>query len=73
MTGRRFICDFSGFDFPITEAVRNWDGALVHRRFVDKRNPQDFVKAVRESIPAVSRPEPTDVFVAIGEITQESL
>mgnify|MGYP001592755338 CR=1 FL=1 len=73
MSHQRFICDQSGFDFPISEAVRAWDGALVHRRFRDTRNPQDFVKAVRESIPAVSRPEPTDVFVAIGEITQESL
>jgi len=43
------ICDFSGFKFPLDQLVRNWDGAMVHRRFVDKRNPQDFVRGVRDN------------------------
>lgn len=69
MKNARFICDASGFDFPLSEAVRQWDGALVHRRFVDKRNPQDFVTSVRDNRPLpFSRPEPADVFLSTNEV-----
>ena len=69
-----FICSLSGFKFPISEAVKNWNGLLVHRSFVDKRNPQDFVKAVPESMALpVSNPEPTDTFLGTNEVTAASL
>lgn len=72
--GPRFICDHSGFDFPLSEAVKQWDGALVHRKFADKRNPQDFVKGVRDDqrLP-ISRPEAPDVFLGTNEVTAEDL
>jgi hypothetical protein len=62
---QRGICQRSGFDYPMHELVREWTGLLVHRRFVDTRNPQDFVTGVRESPPPrVSSPEPPDAFLA---------
>lgn len=67
------ICHASGFEFPLRELVRQWDGALVHPRFCDKRNPQDYVTGVRERALPYTSPEGADVFVATNEVTPESL
>lgn len=53
----RVICDASGFLCWASETVRQWDGARVHRRYVDKRNPQDFVRSVRDN-QSVPNPRP---------------
>ena len=68
------ICEFSGFKVNHDELVRNWDGAMVHRRFADRRNPQDFVRGVldNQAIPN-ARPEAADVFLSTNEVTPESL
>ena len=67
------ICDFSGFKYPMSELVRNWDGALVHWRFVDKRSPQDFVRGKPDNrAPARSRPEAPDTFIST-QITADDL
>jgi len=60
------ICDASGFKVPLSNLVRQWDGAMVDRRFVDRRNPQDFVRGVpdRQDLP-YSRPEGPDQAVGI--------
>lgn len=58
------ICDASGFKCYADELVRQWDGAMVLPRFLDKRNPQDFVRGVAERQPRISRPEPADTFLA---------
>ena len=70
----RFICDMSGFDFPRGQAVKNWDGAMVHRRFADVRNPQDFVTGRRdnEALPW-SRPEADDTFLTTNQVTAAGL
>lgn len=73
MRNARGICQASGFDFPLSELVRQWDGMLVHPRFLDKRNPQDFVRAARESVLPYTSPEGADVFVGTNEVTPESL
>lgn len=67
------ICDASGFKVPLSHLVRQWDGALVDKRFVDKRNPQDFVRGVRDdqSLP-YSRPEAPDTFIS-SEVTPDDL
>lgn len=69
----RGICDASGFEYPLRDLVRQWDGAMVHPRFCDKRNPQDFVRSVRESVLPFTRPEGPDVFVEPGDISPEDL
>lgn len=54
--------------------MRQWDGALVHHSFVDKRNPQDFVTGVPDGRPLrEARPESPDVFLTTNEVTPESL
>lgn len=61
----RAICDASGFKCYADELVRQWDGAMVLPRFLDRRNPQDFVTGVRDNVPpAISRPESADVFIS---------
>jgi hypothetical protein len=53
----------SGFKVPLSNLVRQWDGEMVDRRFVDKRNPQDFVRgrADEDGLP-FARPEAPDRF-----------
>lgn len=67
------ICDFSGFKVPLHHLVKNWDGMMVDRRFVDRRNPQDFVKGIpdKQALP-FSRPEAPDNFIE-GIIRPEDL
>lgn len=59
------ICDASGFKVPLSNLVKQWDGFMVDRRFVDRRNPQDFVRGVpdRQALP-LTRPEAPDVFIS---------
>lgn len=72
--GPRAICDASGFEFPLDELVRQWDGMMVHPRFLDRRNPQDFVTGRRDSeaVPN-ARPEADDVFLTTNQVTADSL
>ena len=63
------ICEFSGFKYPLSQLVRNWDGAMVHRSFVDKRNPQDFVRGVPDDQRVPNpRPEAPDTFLSDNEV-----
>lgn len=61
----RAIDPASGFKVPLSNLVRQYDGEMVDRRFVDKRNPQDFVRgrADRMALP-FARPEAPDRFMA---------
>lgn len=69
--GPQAIDPASGFKVPHRNLVRQWDGEMVDYRFVDKRNPQDFVRGVPDSRPVPNaRPEPPDVFFA-GNILWE--
>lgn len=67
------ICDFSGFKVPLSHLVKNWNGMMVDRRFVDRRNPQDFLRGIpdRQNLP-FARPEQPDVFIS-GPITPDDL
>lgn len=67
------ICEASGFKVWASETVLQWDGARVHRRFVDKRNPQDLLKGRKDNqtVP-FSRPEPTDTFLS-ATVTPDDL
>ena len=53
------ICDRSGFVIRRSDAKKTWDGLWVHKDFWEERQPQDFVRGVKEKIRAdVVRPEP---------------
>jgi hypothetical protein len=59
----------SGFKVPLSNLVRQWDNQLIDARFIDKRNPQDFVRGIKDdqSLP-YSRPESPDQFIALNII-----
>lgn len=57
----------SGFKVPHRNLVRQYDGEYVDRRFVDKRNPQDLIRAkARITVIQNPRPEPPDTFLAVN-------
>jgi hypothetical protein len=67
------ICDASGFKCYADELVRQWDGAMVLPRFLDRRNPQDFVTGVPDNrVPRITRPEAADTFIS-GTVRPEDL
>lgn len=51
------ISDRSGFRYPASEIVRQWDGLLVARREEEPRHPQEFVRGVVDDY-AVRNPRP---------------
>lgn len=68
------ICDISGFKCKASETVLRWDGLRVLKRFSEERQPQDFVRGVKDnpSVPWV-RPEQADVFLDPGDVTPGDL
>lgn len=55
----------SGFKVPLSSLVRQWDGEMVALEFVDRRNPQDFVRGIPDKMALpFARPESPDVFIA---------
>jgi len=62
----------SGFKVPLANLERQWDGQMIDFRFIDTRNPQDFVRGVKDnmSLP-FARPETPNVYFA-GPISWEN-
>lgn len=67
-TGRpvpQAIDPWSGFKIDNADLVKQWDGQWVRRENCDIRNPQDYVRGVKETMAlTIARPEAPDVFVA---------
>jgi len=57
-------CDLSGFKCKASETALRWDGMRVLKRFWEERQPQDFVRGVKDD-PSVpwTRPGSPDVFI----------
>lgn len=71
----RVICDRCGFKKWNHEVRKEWQGLLVCADTCwEPRHPQDFVtgKADRQVI-SDPRPESDDVFLAVGDVTENSL
>lgn len=57
------ICDRTGFKLPVAEGLRKeWTGYLVRKESLDRRHPQEFVRARPERAKGSPRPEPDDIF-----------
>ena len=58
-----FFCDLCGRKAKSSDGVKTWDNHYVCRHHKEVRNPQDFLKGVKDD-PSVpwSRPESTDTF-----------
>jgi len=64
------ICDVCGFKKRKSQMRRRYDGAMVCSEDWEPRHPQEIARQRepdRISVP-VSRPEPTDYFLADGEV-----
>ena len=64
------IDEYSGFKVPLLDLQKDWQG--LRTVSPDRRNPQDFVRGVKDqqALP-FARPEAPDVYVA-GNIVWES-
>lgn len=67
------IDDRTGFRVPASETVKEWNGAIVHRRHSEPRHPQDLLRARpnRMRVPD-ARPPPVDQYIGplMTEITE---
>lgn len=64
----------SGFKVPLSNLVREYTGELIDKRFVDRRNAQDFVRGRADKVALPhARPEPPDVFMALNIIWEDGL
>lgn len=62
------ICDRCGRPFKASQLKKTWDGLWVCRRDWEPRQPQDFVRGVKEDQSVeVSRPDTEPTFVEGAE------
>lgn len=63
------LCDVCGFKFKASELKKRWDGVMVCEADWEPRQPQDFVRGVKDqrALP-FTRPEPADTFVDPGDV-----
>jgi len=58
------LCDECSWKYKAWQLKKRWDGLMVCPPCFEKRNPQDFVRGVKDAhqLP-FTRPEPPDLFV----------
>ena len=62
------ICDRCGKPFKASSLKKTWDGLYVCKKDWEPRQPQDYVRGVRDDTSvSLSRPESPDTFVAAAE------
>lgn len=68
------ICDVCGFKMRASETRRRWDNLRVCMKDWETRHPQDFVRGRRDRqrVPD-PRPEPSDNFIEVNDITEADL
>jgi hypothetical protein len=68
------ICARTGWKIRRSDARVEWDGTVVHKSQYEERHPLDAPRRARpERVPPVVRPEPTDVFLDVGDVTESDL
>lgn len=68
------ICDVCGFKVRSSTSRKRWDGARVCLKDFEERHPQDGIKGKPDRMLVHDpRPEPADVFLAIGDVSPEDL
>lgn len=67
------ICDRCGFKFKSPELRKDWQNLMVCNACFELRNQQDFLRIKPEKVaPPWVRPQPTDTFVSICYVWQQS-
>lgn len=68
------IDDRTGFKMLRSECRKEWQGLLVRKESWERRHPQDTVKPKYDSQSVKdARPESTDKFLEVGEVTVDDL
>lgn len=67
------ICDQSGFKVPVGTLTKQWDGAMVMKRFRDERNEQDFLRPRAERSRNIQRSPEPEVQYITSEVTASDL
>lgn len=68
------VCDRCGFRYFRSQLRRTWDNLLVCRRDFELRHPQDLIEVKNEKITVdEARPEGTNVFLEVGDVTADDL
>ena len=70
----KFVCDICGFAVRRSKTRKNWRNQIVCQECYEPRHPQDSIRPIREKIAVRdARPEPTETFLSVGEVTSEDL
>jgi len=66
-------CDRSGFMRKASQCRMQWNGLLVAKEFFEERQPQDYVKGLKDkqTVP-ICRPQ-NIVYLEAGDVTPEDL
>ncbi len=72
--GHNAICDVCGFKFKAKQLRKRWDGVYVCSKDWEIRHPQDFIRGIKDDqhVPW-TRPEATNSFLEIGDVTEDDL
>lgn len=62
------ICDMTGFKIRAERTSKQWNNLIVREQSWEPRQPQDFVKGVRDE-QAAPEPRPRQVNVFLGPLT----
>ena len=68
------VCDRTGFRVPASQTRREWNGLQVWEKVYETRQPQDYVRGVRDdqSVP-FARPVSEPSFLGTNEVQPEDL
>jgi len=68
--GNYFLCPVCGFKKRVSDGRYRWDKEFVCKDCFDPKHPQESVKARVDRMSArISRPEPTDTFIDVTDVT----
>lgn len=67
------LCQRTGFKVRKSQVVREWTGLRVLKGHEDQRHPSDKKKALRDKqVFRRAVPEPSDIFLALNQVTKDS-
>lgn len=70
----KVVCDRTGGIFPASECKMEWSGLFVHKSVWDPRQPQDTLRASKDSsAPPIARPVGEPTFISATDVTPGDL
>ena len=70
----KVICDRTGFTVMRSQCAKEWNGSLVRKESWERRHPADYIQPLRDKLAVLDpRPEGTDKFLSVNEVTTDDL